>query len=239
VAILLYHSIGDSPAFFNVTKEAFVKQLEFLKRQKYQVVPLSLLVEKLKKGEPLADKTVVLTFDDGYSDNFVNAWPALKEHNFPATIFLAAGHLGQLLGNSEGGQIQVLNEAQIKEMVGSGLIELASHTQSHPRLEKISDVDFAQEARLSKETIEKITGQPCRFFAYPRGYWRESFFGILQDLGYEAACSVQEGLIKVGDNPFCLKRNMVYGFISWAEFKGKLTQAVVVYNWLKNLLKKS
>ncbi len=235
VAILMYHSVGDNPAFFTVTPKDFARQMAYLKKQGFRVVSLGQIVNSLEKGEKLTDKTAALTFDDGYVDNFVNAWPVLKKYNFPATIFLTTGYFGQLLGNSQGGQIKILDEAQVKEMARSDLIEFGSHTQSHPRLAEISDIDFAKEAQVSKETIERITGKDCRFFAYPRGYWRESFFGVLKGLGYKAACSVQEGLIRTGDNPFCLKRNMVYERGGLVEFKGKLTYSVIIYNWLKSL----
>lgn len=230
----MYHSIGGNQAFFTVTKEDFIRQLEFLKKHNYKVIFLSQLVEKLTKREKLADKTVVLTFDDGYGDNFTNAWPLLEKNNFPATIFLPTDYIGRPFNNSKDIPLQVLSAGQIKEMVDSGLIEFGSHTRTHSRLEEISGRDFVGEAWISKAAIEKLTGKNCRLFAYPRGYFKEEFFGILSGLGYDAACSIKEGLITEKGNLFSLKRNFIYSQGGWAQFKGKLTYSVIIYNWLKN-----
>jgi peptidoglycan/xylan/chitin deacetylase (PgdA/CDA1 family) len=236
VAVLMYHSIGDNRAFFTVTEENFTRQLEFLKKHNYKVIFLSQLVERLIRREKLADKTVVLTFDDGYRDNFIKAWPLLKKNNFPATIFLPTDYIGRSLNNSQNVPLPILSAGQIKEMADSGLVEFGSHTQTHPRLEEISDQDFMSEARLAKETIEKLTGKNCRLFAYPRGYFKEEFFGILKGLGYAAACSIKEGLITEQGNLFLLKRNFIYSQVGLAQFRGKLTYSVIIYNWLKNIL---
>jgi len=236
VSILTYHSIGDNRALFTVSPTEFAWQLKYLKKHNFQVVSLGELIGKLKNQEKIEDKTVALTFDDGYADNFLEAWPLLKKYNFPATIFLSTDFIGRSFTNSQGVKIGVLNQDQIKEMASSGLIELGSHTHTHPRLEDISRADFIQEVNLSKEIIEQLTGQSCRFFAYPRGYFREEFFGILKELGFEAAFSVKEGLISNKDNLFLLKRNFIYGAGGRSQFKGKLTYSVGFYNWLKSIL---
>lgn len=235
VSILMYHSISDSPAFFAVSQKEFAWQMEYLKKLDYRVIPLIRLIESLKNKEELEDKTIVLTFDDGYVDNFTKAWPLLKKYDFPATIFLSTDYIGRSFVNSQQIETAVLNQRQIKEMSSSGLIEFASHTQTHPHLENISLADFTEEARRSKEVIEELIQKKCRFFAYPRGCFRKDFFAILEGLGYQAAGSVEEGLISKKEKIFSLKRNFIYQSGGRTQFKGKLTYSVVIYNWLKRI----
>ncbi|MDD2753541.1 MAG: polysaccharide deacetylase family protein [Candidatus Portnoybacteria bacterium] len=234
VSILMYHSIGDNGAFFTVTPKEFAWQMAYLNEHDFQVVSLAQLTGKLKRGEKLSDKTVALTFDDGYADNFTSAWPILKKYNFPATIFLATDYIGRSFTNSENVRIKVLDQAQIKEMVSSGLVEFGSHTHTHPRLENLSAADFIKEVRQSKEALEDLIGQPCRLFAYPKGCFRNDFFAILKEMGFTAAFSVKEGLVSPGDELWALKRNFIYRAGGRAQFKGKLTYSVVIYNWPKN-----
>lgn len=89
-SILMYHSIGEGGAFFAVTEEDFEKQLLYLKRRGFVCITLSELVEKLERKEDVSSN-VVLTFDDGYEDNYTKAFPLLKKYDIPATIFLITG----------------------------------------------------------------------------------------------------------------------------------------------------
>ncbi len=226
ISILMYHSVGDNRAMFNVTPEEFAWQLAYLKDKGYLVVPLAQLAASLAKGDKLKDKTVALTFDDGFADNFLNAWPHLKRYGFPATIFVATDFIGRAYTNSQGLSLDVLSEEQIKELAASGLVEFGGHTHTHPRLENLSPADFAKEARRSKEILAGLTGQPCRLFAYPKGCFRDDFFAILKELGFAAAFSVKEGLVAKDDELFSLKRNFIYQSGGRAQFKGKLTYSL-------------
>lgn len=237
VSVLMYHSVGNNKSLFTVSKKDFARQLEFLKRGGFKVVSLSWLVEKLRSQGSLADKTVALTFDDGYQDNFFNAWPLLKQNNFPATIFLPTNYIGRELSNSQNVSLPVLTSRQIKELSDSGLIEFGSHTHTHPRFKETSAAVFTEEARQSKEIIEKLTGKNCQIFSYPWGYFKEEFFDILKNQGYEAAFGVREGLITTEENLFLIKRNFIYSRGGFAQFKGKLTYSASIYNWLKSKLK--
>jgi len=235
VSILMYHSISDSRVLFSVSVEDFTKQLEFLRTENYRVISLGQLVAELKNKEKLIDKTVVLTFDDGYEDNFLNVWPLLKKDNFPATIFLPSAFIGRSMNNSVNSPIKMMEVAQIKEMADFGLVEFGSHTHSHVRLDKISRSDFAAELKTSKEIIENITRQPCRFIAYPKGHFCEDPKEAMQKAGFSAGFTVKEGLVRKNDNLFLLKRNFIYSAGGFSQFKGKLTYSVLIYNALKTL----
>ncbi len=238
VSILMYHSIGASNVLFTVRADDFARQLEYLWQKGYAVVAFSKLVDSLENGQKIADKTVVLTFDDGYCDVYKNAWPLLKKYNFPATVFLPTAFIGKEMRNSQGTEIELLNENQIKEMADSGLIEFGSHAHSHPRLKEIDDRVFGEELKMSKNIIEQITQKSCRFFAYPKGHFRPSFEKILAENDFLAALTVKEGLISPGDNLFTLKRNFIYSKGGFNQFKGKLTYSVLFYNGFKKIVKK-
>ena len=93
--ILMYHSISagrPDPWSLCVSPELFAEQAQLL-RDRYRVVPLGELRSALAQGEPLT-RGVVLTFDDGYRDNFLVAKPILEEHGLPATVFVATGYVG-------------------------------------------------------------------------------------------------------------------------------------------------
>jgi len=238
ISILMYHSIGDNQVLFTVTAADFATQLAFLKQKGYAVVALSELVGSLKAGKKITDKTIVLTFDDGYQDNYFNAWPILKRYNFPATIFVSTDYLGKQMNNSQGIPIPVLNRVQIREMAESGLIEFGSHAHTHPRLNQISDREFADEVAVSKKILEEITGRPCRFFAYPKGYFKPAFVEILASFGFEAALTVKDGLVKTSQNKYSLPRNFIYSTCGFAQFKGKLNYSVEIFNSIKHFLMK-
>ena len=74
----MYHSIDYNKVFFTVKPENFRKQMDYLYRKKYNVIPLLELVDFLKNKKEIPSKTVVLTFDDGYEDNYFNAFPVFK-----------------------------------------------------------------------------------------------------------------------------------------------------------------
>ncbi len=96
-AILVYHSINDRDVFCDnrLSPETFEKHMAFLSKN-YKIVPLSLLVNRLKNKETIPDTWVVITFDDGYKDNVTHALPILKKYNVPGTFYIP---VDAVLGN--------------------------------------------------------------------------------------------------------------------------------------------
>lgn len=96
IAILIYHRVSprrDSWSLEPLSPQSFERQMRYFS-QNYEILPLDRLVEHIKQGEPLPEKAVVITFDDGYKDNYRYAYPILKKYHVPATIFLTTGHIG-------------------------------------------------------------------------------------------------------------------------------------------------
>ncbi|MFA6227914.1 MAG: polysaccharide deacetylase family protein [Patescibacteria group bacterium] len=216
--ILMYHSIGENNVYFTVRAEEFSKQMDYLVKNNYNVVTLNNLIKLLKTGT-IPSKTVVLTFDDGYKDNYVNVYPILKKYNFSATIFLATGLIGQKIPNSSGEALAALSWKEIKEMNQGGLIDFQPHTVQHQKNYLNNETNIASEVSNSKREIEEGLLKTCQLFAYPSGKYNDSIIKVLKNLGFIAALTVSRGVVKSYDDLFRLKRNSIDSRISLNMFK--------------------
>lgn len=230
--ILMYHSVGDNEVFFTVKTEEFAKQMDYLSKNNYNVVPLSALLDKSKTR----GKTVVLTFDDGYGDNYKNVFPVLKKHGFPATIFLATGFIGSNMNNSYNKPLDMLSWDQIKEMHNSGIIDFEPHTKNHKNFANIPTGESSNEVGLSKSDIESNLGKRCGFFAYPHGEYNDKIKEVLKNFGFSGAVCTKEGFFRKGDDLFSLRRNSIDRTVNMEVFKGKLGYSNIVYQLFKNWL---
>jgi len=229
VAILMYHSVGYNDVFFTVKPEEFKKQMDYLAAHHYHVVSLTSLAECLLRKEEISPKTVVLTFDDGYEDNYFNVFPLLKEYNFPATIFLATGFVGKEKYSSSKIPLQILNWRQIGEMHDSGLIDFEPHTVSHIKLHTISPEEARKEISESQNIIEQNLNKKCRFFAYPSGKYNQEIKDVLRRNDFMAAAAEREGLVSQNEDLFALKRNSIDSSVGFIRFRGKLGLPVDIF----------
>ena len=173
---LLYHLVMDEPysEYTNlfVREDAFEAQLKEIQKQKLETY----FADEPERAEN--GKGVVLTFDDGYADNYTSGFPLLKKYNMKATIFLITDMIG-----TEGH----LTEEQIKEMSESGLVHFGSHTVSHTKLDTLTEYEIQQEFLHSKEYIEALIEKPVTALAYPNGVYTEKAQTIAMAVGYRYA----------------------------------------------------
>jgi peptidoglycan/xylan/chitin deacetylase (PgdA/CDA1 family) len=218
--ILMYHSVADNDIFFTINPTDFEKQMLYLHTNNYNVVSLENFLNGFKDGFFKKD-TVVITFDDGYADNFSNAFPILKKYNFPATIFLTTGRIGK---NYEvrGVPLDYLNWSQIKEMYNSGLVDFEPHTVNHLKLNSLDKSKQHEEIVESKKMIEKNLNKECRAFAYPYGLYDRDTISILKQSGFMLSFTTQKGLVNLKNNLLELPRNMISREISMSSFAGIL-----------------
>lgn len=158
VALMYHHVAEQNPSSldpFTVAPAMLEKHLVFLKENGY--TPVSL--KELQEGAPV-QKPVMLTFDDGYEDNYKNLFPLLKKYNVPAVIFLVADKIGSP---------EYMTWEQVREMKNSGLVQFGSHTCSHRRLRSLPDEEIARELVRSKQILEEQLGEPVTAFCYPFG----------------------------------------------------------------------
>jgi peptidoglycan/xylan/chitin deacetylase (PgdA/CDA1 family) len=195
VPILMYHEISDNPQSpTHVTPGSFRKQMQFLKKNHYRVIPLLELAGKIESEKTLPRKTVVITFDDGTADNFTNALPILREMNLPATVFMITGQIGQK---------GFLSESQLKTLDTSG-VSIGSHTQDHAFLPHLSEKEIRYQLETSKSRLENILGHPVLFLSYPAGGTSRTIIQFAKESGYRAAVTTNFG--KDSRNVFCLHR---------------------------------
>jgi len=217
LTILTYHSIGSEiEPDETVTPEEFEKQLQYIK-DNYKVISLEDAVEYLQTDiKKLAD-SIVITFDDGYSDNYHNAYPLLKKHSFPATIFLISD-----LINDKGGKY--LSQSQIHEMMDNN-ISFGSHTISHRILTGLRNEEIIREIRDSKDILESQLGQKINSFAYPvgtRADFDDAIVEIVKTHNYTYACSNVYGMNDENSDTFALKRIGIETTDCFFLFKQKL-----------------
>lgn len=233
-AILMYHSVGKNRVFFTVRPEEFERQMEYLQKHGYSVISLSSLIERLGRGDRSLEKCVVVTFDDGYRDNYENAYPILKKYGFPATIFVATGFVGQLMDNAYHEPLRMLSWDELKEMTGSGIIDIEPHTVHHKKLTELSLEVAMEEIQESKKEIEEKLGKKCVSFAYPHGSSSADVQELARGAGFLAAVTTEEGIISPKKwNPFALKRNSIDSTVNLVAFQAKLGFSNVLYHILK------
>jgi peptidoglycan/xylan/chitin deacetylase (PgdA/CDA1 family) len=202
VPILMYHNIDRQEGSFYVTPENFRRQMEYLKNGGYQVISLDELVKSIKQGRRLKKNRVVITFDDGYRDNFEYAYPVLKRLGFPATIFLISDFVGQSFDNGK----EFLSWDQITEM-SKNKISFGAHTKTHLYLGSVQDIKLTQEEILgAKQEIIKRTGLSVEYFCYPSGAFNEQTKELVKQGGFKGACSTNRGFAKFNQDVYELKR---------------------------------
>ena len=198
VPIIMYHHVTrlDSPQPDTVSPERFEWHMVYLKKHHFTVLPLTAFIEALQSGIPVPRKSVVITFDDGYEDNYTQAFPILKEYKFPATIFVVADSV-----NTKG----FLTTAQMKELLANG-IEIGSHTRTHAYLPD-TPVDVRRtEIFDSKRRLEEETGVRVAHFAYPTGGFDEEIKEMVKQAGYDSACTTNRGYDRFNRDLHELKR---------------------------------
>lgn len=217
IRILMYHRVNPSRNLSNqhisVAPDAFKKQIHLLMENKWQVISLKQAVEQIKNGKIRKYRQVVITFDDGYEDNYVHAYPILKAHDLRATIFLVYERIGK---NQD-----FLNFNQIQEMQQFG-ISFGSHTLNHPDLTEIPDEEAGNEILNSRIFLEKKLGYPIDVFAYPFGRFNSIHCRFLKEADYSAAVSIAPGGNTGKENPYFLRRTEIAWIDTLFDFKNKL-----------------
>lgn len=232
-SILMYHSVGEQNGYFSTVSPAdFARQLHYLASRRIPVITLRELSERVQHGHPL-NGAVVLTFDDGYEDNYSVVFPLLQEYHFPVTIFLTTDQVGKKKARG----MQYLSEAQIREMSNSGLVTFEPHTKTHPRLSTLSYEEARAELYESRSLTQTLTNKVCHAVAYPYGDFDEDTIRLVRELGFSAACSVREGLVSVESNCFTLPRNAIDRSTTFTQFSGKVSRVLDWYLLLKSALR--
>jgi peptidoglycan/xylan/chitin deacetylase (PgdA/CDA1 family) len=250
VPILMYHSIshfsehGVNPYYRIATApEVFIRHMAFLSNQGYQAVSLNDAVNFLRKEHgvngDIPAKPVVITFDDGLRDFYMNAFPVLKEYGFSATVFLPAGFIKDSPGMFKGREC--LTWQEVKTLHGEGIV-FGSHTVTHPQLWTMRKADIEFELRCSREIIEDKLGTAVKSFSYPYAFpecdtpFVDYLLNALTQCGYKNGVSTRIGRAAPGENILFLKRIPVNSCDDNKLFHAKLEGA---YDWLYSVQRAS
>jgi len=230
IVILMYHMIAKTnkkiEKRYALSPDRFRRQLRYLKYKGYTPISLDDLHEYfVRRAISLPQKPVIITFDDGYMDNYENAFPILKEYGFPATVFIISGFVGNtnVWMKGEGyPERPIMGWREIEDMKKGG-ITIGSHTINHPRLSTLRTEDARAEIDGSKKFLEDKLAVPVNHFAYPYGDVNASIMHMVKETGYKTACSTRSGFNSDGIDLFELRRLEIYGTDSLVRFGIKLT----------------
>jgi peptidoglycan/xylan/chitin deacetylase (PgdA/CDA1 family) len=186
----------QDPAGNCVTVATFESHLRWLVANGYSSVSLTAVGRTFDRcagtREALPRRPVVLTFDDGYRDNYDLAWPLLKQYGFTATIFLVSNTIGgynDFDADLPGNPVPMLSWEQVREMRSAG-IEFGSHTRSHPRsLTELDDEMLRHELAGSKAVLENGLNAPVDQFSYPHDQLDSRVEAAVEASGYRLACA--------------------------------------------------
>ena len=211
VPILMYHYI-DVPSAgadayrvgLSLAPEIFSQHLDYLREQGYTTIHLQDLISYLQTGRPdLPEKPIILTFDDGYRDNYENAFPILQNHEMTATFFIITDFAD--LAATDPTYARYATWDLLRKMDAAGM-EIGSHTRDHPDLRGRSDDFLVWQALGSSQTIEANIGKKPRVLAYPSGSYDEETIRVFHDAGFWGAVTTQPGVEQDSLHLFELKR---------------------------------
>ena len=230
--VIMYHRVICSESEKGVhgtyiSKEKFIAQMQYLKDHNYKTVTFKDLADnRYKERFNKGNKYVILTFDDGYTDNYTTAFPILKEFGFKAVIFLLsdATYNKWDADNKDNPEkkLPLMSEDQIQEMMDYG-IEFGIHTRHHPRLHQISLQEATDEILKSKEILESRYQIPFITFAYPYGDLNEEVKEIVRSSGVTFAVATDSGDISFDSDLMQIRRIGIFPGNSLSTFKRKVS----------------
>jgi peptidoglycan/xylan/chitin deacetylase (PgdA/CDA1 family) len=212
--ILQYHHVSETlPAVTSVSANTFTKHLSYLKEHNFNVIALNELISAIQQGKTLPEKTVAITFDDGYNNNYEQAAPILEKFGYPYTIFVNPTLIDE-------GKGYVMGWDKLKELASKGAL-IANHTAQHDYLHiKLKDESDAQwQARIkqdilhSQQRIKEEIGHDYKYLAYPYGEFNNKLQTLVEELGF-IGIGQHSGAVNKNANFTRLPRFPASGFYS-------------------------
>lgn len=216
VPILLYHFVGrttleeegKSSTRYNVTIDDFRAQLAVLHRLGYQTITVSEIAQAINNDQPLPDRPVAITVDDGWIEQYTNIFPLLQQYNMRATFYIPSAYpVGERLMTWE--QVKALNDAGM---------EIGSHTHTHIDLTTMDQSAAWQQLVLSKQILEKALNTPVLSISYPFGNYTSNLKAMAARAGYESAVALAPSVIHGQYDLYNLHRLEIFGTATLTEF---------------------
>jgi peptidoglycan/xylan/chitin deacetylase (PgdA/CDA1 family) len=228
VPVLMYHHVSPSPGLVTVSPENFRAQMRWLARNGWRGITCDEF-SRFLKGDTLPDRSVLITFDDGYLDNWVHAAPILAEYGLHAVLFLITGRIGEGSARSQAGRGDtpacpshrvcqerisagdadsvMLRWSEVAAMHSSGVFEFHSHTHTHTRWDKIEPDPLAREQRLaedlaaSRSALAEHLGRTSEHLCWPQGYHDESYRQTARASQFNVLYTVKKGVATSRTDP--------------------------------------
>ncbi len=248
--ILMYHKVmpsilGVPSAPDNVTPDRFRNQLTGLLKRGFRIRPLRELLQCDAQGKAVPQRTIALTFDDGYQSVYNHAWPVLRELQIPATVFLATAHLGAAApfpfdpwGMAHATELPLaafrpLALDECRRLADGGLIEFGAHTHTHCDFRGRPE-QFREDLRTSVNFVREAFVANDVMFAFPygsrrRGFVDERLVACAKQTGVICGLTTECELIESGSDPFQWGRFNAFPWDSAATLAAKLNGW---YSWI-------
>lgn len=204
VPILVYHYVEYVKDQRDVIRKSLSTQphileaqIKTLKDNGYTFITFERLDKYLEGEVPLPKKAVILTFDDGYEDFYTDVLPILKKYKVFATQYLITGFIGKS---------NYMTDAQVKEVIKSGYVEVGAHSVHHYNLKSLTDSQAYEEILNSKTELEKKYQIKISTFAYPYGHYNEATPHLVKKAGFSTAVTVEDGFIVAANDRYTLFR---------------------------------
>lgn len=203
--VLMYHRIADIPGDRNsVPPSVFADQIEQLSKLGYRTVTL----DEIGAPSVRHERTVAVTFDDAYEDNFTAALPVLQRFGFRATVFVISDWIGaandwEHYPNKPA--CRTMNAGQLRAWCEAGM-QVGSHTRRHPNLTRLDDVTLTDELTTSRTQLEALLRLPVTSLAYPYGAFDQRVVDAAKRAGYTRAAAIFDGVGWLQARPMALRR---------------------------------
>ncbi len=211
-AVLMYHAVGEKPwglVTLFVRPTELEEQIGYLLENGFDPIWFS----DLSHIDDY-DKPVILTFDDGYDNNYTALYPILQKYGVKATIFVITGKVDT---------DRYLTREQIREMASSGLVAIESHTVTHPDLTTLSEEELEYEYGQSRLEIARMTGRVPTVVCYPSGESNALARGVAAEY-YKLGVRMDGGVWDTSSDPMRVNRFYVPRDLTLARFRGKLNR---------------
>ncbi len=230
-AVLTFHSVDDSGSVLSFPVSAFRRMIERLAAAGVPVVSFDDLLRR--------DHGVTITFDDGMNSVHRNALPVIRDHGFPAHLFLATGLLGKSVGwPSHGGAIveyAMLDWAEAEECSRSG-IRIECHTVTHPDLRALTPAGMIDECSRADDEIERHVGRRPTLVAFPFGYYNDAVRSTLAPR-YAGCFTTRLGYFGRASDLSCIPRLDSYYIQAPAWYEQVLSATTRAYVGLRSLIR--
>ncbi len=209
VPVLMYHSVRDNPdSIYHISTQLFDEEMKYLHDNGFTTLSMEQYMRIMRNQEIGPAKPVLITFDDGWVDNYTNALPIMEKYNQTGTFFIVSNFIDQE---------ERISAEQLVDMRKRGF-DLGSHSLNHERLTDYNYNEQLASLTQAKQKLEKILNEKVKSFAYPYGALNTDTINILDLLGFKMSFSSYEGYSSKTDNAFTVRRLFLNGEFSINDF---------------------